>query len=98
MAEADGLSNAAEVKIRIALDEHYLLHARGKDLRQLRGNILLGEVLIVDLPARSATTSTRGDLHHDGAVILRRRRLVLLGRLGNQRLKTSRGRWNDDHE
>src|SRR5580658_4991172 len=96
VTNVDDFSHAGEVEVWIALDEHDLLSAGGKDFIETGAQLVLGDVVLINLVAGNSIC--RADyLHHNGAVV----GLLLvgvLGRLGHQRVQPLRGDGHDDHE
>ncbi len=96
-ANVDHVGDVRKVHIVVAPDEHDALCAIGVDFGQLRQQVCLGHVILVDLVSRG-TARAIDHLNDDGAIVGLRLLFGVLRRLGHQRIEALGRYGHDDHE
>src|ERR1035441_10693128 len=97
VGDVDDLGHIIEGQLWIGFNEHDLFRAGLEDVVETAFQILPRDVVLVDLQRRLIAAASQY-LYHNGAVVAGRLRLLVLGRLGNQRAQTFRSQRRDHHE
>src|ERR1035437_10018365 len=97
VGDVDDLCHIVEGQLGISLDEHDFFGAGLEDVVEAAFQILPRHVVLVDFERRLIAAASQY-LHHNSAVVAWRLLLLVLGRLGNQRVQTFRSQRRDHHE
>src|ERR1035441_9421429 len=97
VGDVDDLCHIIEGQLGISLDEHDFFGAGLEDVVEAAFQILPRHVVLVDFE-RWLIAAASQYLHHNSAVVAWRLRLLVLGRLGNQRVQTFWSQRCDHHE
>src|ERR1035437_1487617 len=97
VGDVDDLCHIVEGQLGISLDEHDFFGAGLEDVVEAAFQILPRHVVLVDFERRLIAAASQY-LHHNSAVVAWRLLLLVLGRLGNQRVQTFWSQRCDHHE